>query len=99
MPTKGEISRGFYLDVEPVEVVPVENTEAFKIALKQNIERGNPRVPKPAPGELRSKKPVVNRVDLSEPLGLRDRAIFETFYSTGMRAFATIWRSTYHAGT
>ena len=28
---------------------------------------------------------VINHIDLSDPLGIRDRAILETFYSTGMR--------------
>lgn len=28
---------------------------------------------------------VMNQADISDPLGLRDRAILETFYSTGMR--------------
>ncbi len=30
---------------------------------------------------------VINQPDTNEPLGIRDRAILETFYSTGMRRF------------
>ena len=28
---------------------------------------------------------VLNQANVTDPLGLRDRAILETFYSTGMR--------------
>ncbi|MCE9566989.1 MAG: tyrosine-type recombinase/integrase, partial [Planctomycetes bacterium] len=33
---------------------------------------------------------VINRADVQEPLGLRDRAILETFYSTGIRRMELI---------
>ncbi len=33
---------------------------------------------------------IINRIDLSEPLGIRDRAILETFYSTGIRRMELI---------
>jgi hypothetical protein len=47
MPTMGMMGKGFYRGVEPVAVVPVENTEALRQALKATIVRGNPTVPQP----------------------------------------------------
>jgi hypothetical protein len=61
IPTKARPGNFGYLDIEPVEVAPVDDTQAFEQALKRTIERGNPRIPRPAPGELRSRSPVVLR--------------------------------------
>jgi hypothetical protein len=47
MPTMGKMGKGFYRGVEPVDVVPVKNTEALHQALKATIARGNPAVPQP----------------------------------------------------
>jgi hypothetical protein len=38
---------GYYLDIDPVEVVPAADSEALRHAVKQAIGRGNPRVPTP----------------------------------------------------
>ena len=37
---------------------------------------------------------VINQADPNEPLGLRDRAILETFYSTGMRRMELVQSET-----
>ncbi len=47
------------------------------------------RLPKHVLTERESEK-VINMPDVSEPLGIRDRAILETLYSTGMRRFELI---------
>jgi hypothetical protein len=46
------------MDSEPVEVVPVDDTEAFEQALRRTLERGNPTRPSPTRENL-SRKPVV----------------------------------------
>jgi hypothetical protein len=45
LPTTGKMDKGFYRDVEPVEVVLSSNTEALRQALAAMIARGNPGVP------------------------------------------------------
>lgn len=67
----------------------------FRWLAKQNLILYNPasdlelpRLPKRLPKHILSAaeaEAVLNKVDLSDPLGLRDRAMLETFYSTGMR--------------
>jgi hypothetical protein len=47
MQTMGKMGKGFYRGVEPVDVVPVKNTESLRQALKGTIARGNPSVPQP----------------------------------------------------
>ncbi len=47
-----------------------------------------PRLGKKLPGNLLTVQEVeliINQPDINEPIGLRDRAILETFYSTGIR--------------
>jgi integrase/recombinase XerD len=39
---------------------------------------------------VREVEQVLNQVDIRDPLGIRDRAILETFYSTGMRRLELI---------
>ena len=38
---------------------------------------------------------IINQADINTPLGLRDRAILETFYSTGMRRKELLQLNTY----
>jgi hypothetical protein len=45
------IDKGFFLDVEPVAVVPLSNTAAVHQAFAETIARGNPKVPIPKPPE------------------------------------------------
>jgi integrase/recombinase XerD len=48
-----------------------------------------PRIERRLPAVILSRREVLNflkRIRTNDPLGVRDRAIFETFYSTGMRA-------------
>jgi len=47
VPTVVELESGAYVDVEPVAVVPVANTEALRIAFLETIKKGNAVVPKP----------------------------------------------------
>ncbi len=47
-----------------------------------------PKTPQKLPRHLLSQldvEQIINRPDIADPLGLRDRAILETLYSTGMR--------------
>ncbi len=57
IPTVAQTDAGFYLDVDPVEVVSATDTEAFQHAVKQAIGRGNPKVPTPTRAAF--PKPVV----------------------------------------
>lgn len=59
IPTVAQTDAGFYLDVEPVEVVSAIDTEALQHAFKQAIARGNPKVPTPTRAAF--PKPVVLR--------------------------------------
>ena len=49
IPTQGMMDKGFYLDVEPVAVVPLAETKALHNAFAETIVRGNPKVPIPRP--------------------------------------------------
>lgn len=51
IPTQGMISKGLYLDIEPVSVVPLSNTDALRAAFADTIARGNPLTPHPQPPE------------------------------------------------
>ncbi len=59
IPTVAITEAGFYLDVEPVVVVPANDTSALHFAIKQVIRTGNPVVPTPARATF--PKPVVLR--------------------------------------
>jgi hypothetical protein len=59
VPTVAQTEAGFFLDIDPVEVVPAIDTEALRNAVKQAIGRGNPRVPTPTRAAF--PKPVVLR--------------------------------------
>lgn len=47
VPTVARTDAGFFLDMDPVEVVPAGDADALRHAVKQAIGRGNPRVPTP----------------------------------------------------
>jgi hypothetical protein len=47
LPTAAKTEAGFYMDCEPVALVPVTNTDALRKALKDAMHRGNPIVPTP----------------------------------------------------
>jgi len=66
----------------------------FKWLTRQNYLLHNPaseidlpRIPKPLPRVLTASEAetILQQPNIHEPVGLRDRAILETFYSTGMR--------------
>jgi len=47
VPTVAQTEAGFFIDVEPVEAVPASDAEALQRAVKQAINRGNPKIPTP----------------------------------------------------
>jgi hypothetical protein len=47
LPTVAKTEAGFYMDREPVALVPVTNTDALRQALEDAARRGNPIVPTP----------------------------------------------------
>jgi hypothetical protein len=49
VPTVAETEAGFYVDVDPVKVIPALDSEALQRAIKETIARGNPRIPTPRP--------------------------------------------------
>ena len=57
IPTVARTEAGFHLEIEPVQVIPVENAAALERALAETISRGNPTVPTPMPSE--ALRPVV----------------------------------------
>lgn len=50
IPTLAETDAGFFRVVEPVEVVPATDVQALQLAIKQALNRGNPRIPTPPRG-------------------------------------------------
>jgi hypothetical protein len=69
IPTCAKAEAGFYVHVEPFEVVPVSDSCAFAAALSQTLKRGNPVVPTPRD---RNAKPWVLKY-----AGLKTWAAFE----------------------
>ncbi|HET9697872.1 MAG TPA: hypothetical protein VFP40_13455, partial [Terriglobales bacterium] len=59
LPVMARTHAGFYLDMEPVEIVSANDVQAFAMALRRAIERGNPVVHTPARNAF--PKPVVLR--------------------------------------
>jgi hypothetical protein len=57
VPTVAQTEAGFFLDTDPVEVVPAVDTEALRNAVKKAIGRGNPKVATPTRAAF--PKPVV----------------------------------------
>ena len=76
-----------------MRVVPIRGF--FRWLVKQNVLLSNPaselelpRLPQRLPKDVlthREAERVLSQPDLHNPLGVRDRAILETLYSTGMR--------------
>lgn len=50
-PTTALVDGGILRDTDPVEVVPISNTEAVRQALHATIARGNPPIPHFPPGK------------------------------------------------
>lgn len=59
LPVMARTHAGYYVDMEPVEVVSANDAQAFATVLQRAIERGNPVVPAPARDAV--PKPVVLR--------------------------------------
>ncbi len=47
VPTVAKAEAGYYMDIEPVAVVPVSNTEGLHRAFRDTISKGNAVVPTP----------------------------------------------------
>ena len=47
VPIMARVTAGYYMEQEPVVLVPVSNTQALQEALKTAIGRGNPMIPTP----------------------------------------------------
>ena len=47
LPTVAKTEAGFYMNREPVAVVPVTNTDGLRHALQDVMRRGNPIIPTP----------------------------------------------------
>jgi len=71
LPTMGVVGRYLHRVVEPVAVIPVDDTEALRQAFKDTIARGNPQVPPvdySKPGRV---------LLLAKYAGVKSRAAFE----------------------
>ena len=47
IPTSARTEAGFYLEVEPIEMAKVNDTEGFREAVKAALSRGNPKMATP----------------------------------------------------
>jgi len=47
LPTVAKTEAGFYMDREPVAVVPAEHTDGLRLALRNLVARGNAIIPTP----------------------------------------------------
>jgi hypothetical protein len=47
VPTAAKTEAGYFLDIEPVEIVSVGDRSALAQAIKRTIARGHPRIPTP----------------------------------------------------
>ena len=66
-----------------------ENHILYNPASEIELPKLEKRLPKAVLTESEAER-VLNTADISEPMGLRDRAILETFYSTGIRRLELI---------
>ncbi len=57
VPTVARADAGFYLDIEPVAVVPATDVDGVQAAVRKAIGKGNPRIPTPSRATF--PKPVI----------------------------------------
>src|SRR5689334_2747825 len=57
VPNVAQTEAGYFLDVEPVRVMPATEPQAIAAALEQALGQGNPRIPTPVRASF--PKPVV----------------------------------------
>jgi len=57
VPTVAQTEAGFYMDIEPVNVVSANDSEALQRAIMEAMSRGNPIIPTPT--RAASPKPTV----------------------------------------
>jgi len=56
-PTVAQTEAGYYLNINPVEVIPAIDADGLRHAVEQVIGRGNPSVPTPTRADF--PKPVI----------------------------------------
>jgi hypothetical protein len=66
IPTMARTDAGFYIGMEPVEVVDATEREEVENAIMRAITRGNPPVPTPSPGDY-PKSPPQERAKVKSP--------------------------------
>ena len=59
VPTMARTKAGYYMGIEPVEVVDSHNQEAIEQAIIRSVKRGNPSVPTPSGGVEFPKSPLL----------------------------------------
>jgi hypothetical protein len=75
VPTMAETEAGFYMAIEPVEMVDAADAQAIEAAMVRAVERGNPIVPTPVRGAF--PEPVLLR-----HAGVKSLATFERLAKT-----------------
>jgi hypothetical protein len=58
IPTMAQTEAGFKMGIEPVEVVDVNERDLVEQAVIRAVNRGNPKIPTPAPGSF-PKDPIL----------------------------------------
>jgi hypothetical protein len=64
VPTMAKTKAGFYMGIEPVEVVDVHDKAALEQAIIRVVKRGNPSVPTPLGGANFPKSPLLKYTKL-----------------------------------
>lgn len=59
VPTMAKTKAGYYIGIEPVEVVDSHNQQAIEQAVIRTVKRGNPSVPTPPGGAKFPKSPLL----------------------------------------
>ena len=72
IPTVGRTEAGLYLDIEPVAVVSLDDTEGLIQNILAMVQQGNPRVPAPQRGMF--PKPVVLKYTKAKSWAAFERA-------------------------
>jgi len=64
VPTMAKTNAGFYMGIEPVEVVDTQNPAALEQAIIRVVKRGNPSVPTPLGGVNFPKSPLLKYAEM-----------------------------------
>ncbi|MFA6295296.1 MAG: hypothetical protein WC666_02630 [Candidatus Paceibacterota bacterium] len=84
IPTTGRTDAGFYINIDPVNVIHVTDTEVLHSSIKNMLDKGNPQIPTPTRNTF--PKPVLlNYVKVKSWAQFEDGAIcFEVFEKDGL---------------